>query len=161
MQTDIVAELLAQVVEPLQLEIDRIETAAAGKRTVLRVFIDGDGPSGSGPSLDDIAGATRAISKALDESPATGSAPYVLEVSSRGVSRPLTEPKHYRRNKGRLVAFKMTDETSFDGRIVAVDDAVVRVDVEGAEREVVYADVAKAVVQVELNRMPATSEEEE
>ena len=76
----------------------------AGKRRVVRIFLDGDGPQGRGPSLDEIADATRAISRELDDAPAMGSRPWTLEVSSRGVSRPLTEAKHYRRNTGRLIS---------------------------------------------------------
>ena len=83
---------IASLVEPLlavgRLELDRLEIVRAGKRSVLRLYLDGDGPEGRGPSLDEIADATRAISVALDESPAVGNAPYTLEVSSRGVSRP-------------------------------------------------------------------------
>ena len=70
MNSQAVADALAAVVGALGLEIDRVETAAAGKRSVLRIFLDGDGPEGRGPSLDDIAEATRAISAALDDSPA-------------------------------------------------------------------------------------------
>ena len=61
----------------------------AGKRRLLRVVVDGDGPDGRGPLLDDIAEASKALSAALDTSDAVGTAAYTLEVSSRGVSRPL------------------------------------------------------------------------
>lgn len=147
-----VERVLAPVVASAGLEIDRIETAAAGQRTVLRVYLDGDGPAGRGPTLDEIADATRAISAALDDSPATGSAPYVLEVSSRGVSRPLTDAKHFRRNTGRLVIVTTSDGQQVTGRIVQADADGVRLDAEGAEQTLPYGHIAKAVVQVELNR---------
>ncbi len=150
-----VLDALTPVVEALGLEVDRFETAAAGKRTVVKVFLDGEGADGRGPSLDEIAAATRAISVALDGNPAVGNGPYVLEVSSRGVGRPLTEPKHFRRNTGRLVAFKLTDGTKPVGRLIEVGAEGVHVDVEGHMREVPYADITKAVVQVELNKLPA------
>lgn len=151
--------LLTPAVAAQQLEIDRIEVLSAGRRKVVRVFLDGDGPDGRGPSLDDIAEATRAISTALDDSPITGSAPYTLEVSSRGVSRPLTEPKHYRRNQGRLVRLTGAD-LDLTGRIVAVADLAVTLDCDGSIRELALADIDKAVVQVELNRLPDSDEEE-
>lgn len=151
--------LLTPVVTSRGLEIDRIETAAAGRRTVLRIFLDGDGPEGRGPSLDEIADATRAISAALDESPVPGNGPYVLEVSSRGVGRPLSEPKHYRRNTGRLVEVTLTAGEGLTGRITDADADGVRLDIDGAERDVPYADVSAARVVVEMNRQLNENEE--
>lgn len=146
---------LAAVIEPILaehgLELDRLDVTPIGKRSVLRVTIDGDGPEGRGPLLDDIATASSAISEALDASPAVGSAPYTLEVSSRGVSKPLTEAKHFRRNRGRLVKLWLQGEETV-ARIRDVDDDAVTVEADGAERRVPLADIAKAVVQVELNR---------
>lgn len=152
--------LLTPVVTAQNLEIDRIEVMSAGRRKVVRVFLDGDGPKGSGPSLDEIAEATRAISATLDDSPITGQAPYTLEVSSRGVSRPLTEPKHYRRNRGRLVTLT-GGELDLTGRIVAVSDDEVTLDLDGETRAIGFAGIDKAVVQVELNRLPDEDEDEE
>jgi ribosome maturation factor RimP len=152
--------LLTPVVAAQNLEIDRIEVMSAGRRKLVRVFLDGDGPAGLGPSLDEIADATRAVSNALDDSTITGQAPYTLEVSSRGVGRPLTEPKHYRRNRGRLVAVT-GPELDLTGRIVAVTDDEVTLDLDGETRVVGFAGIDKAVVQVELNRLPDDDDEEE
>jgi ribosome maturation factor RimP len=149
--------LLGPVLAQHGLDLDAVEVLPAGKRRLLRVVVDGDGPEGKGPLLDDIAEATRAISVALDESPAVGSAPYTLEVSSRGVSRPLELPRHWRRNVGRLVAVTTTDGETFTGRVRATGEEVVTLDVEGTPREVALADVAKALVQVELNRPKDTA----
>jgi ribosome maturation factor RimP len=88
MNEQAITALVTPIVESLGLEVDRIELASAGSRSVLRINLDGDGADGRGPSLDDIARATRGISEALDTSTVTGNAAYVLEVSSRGVSRP-------------------------------------------------------------------------
>jgi ribosome maturation factor RimP len=147
-----IASVVTPVVEGLGLEVDRIETMRAGKRTLLRISLDGDGPQGRGPSLDEIAEATRAVSAALDASAASGNAPYTLEVSSRGVSRPLTEAKHYRRNIGRLVALTLAGGEKTTGRIVASSPDEVEIDIDGASRTVALSDISKAVVQVELNR---------
>ncbi len=131
----------------------------AGKRSVVRIFLDGDGPAGRGPSLDEIAGATRAISAMLDETDITRGRPYTLEVSSRGVSRPLTEPKHFRRNIGRLVEFALA-EGPVTGRVLASDSGAVVVDVDGTSRRIPLADVKRALVRVELNR-PVEGDTEE
>jgi ribosome maturation factor RimP len=160
MKTADLEGLLTPIVAALELEIDRIEVVSAGRRKVVRVFLDGDGPKGLGPSLDEIAEATRAISNALDDSPITGQAPYTLEVSSRGVGRPLTEPKHYRRNRGRLVAVT-GPELELTGRIVAVGDDEVTLDIDGTSRTLGLVGIDKAVVQVELNRLPDDEDEEE
>lgn len=151
MKEQAIAHVVGPVVEQHGLEIDRIEVASAGKRSVLRIYLDGDGPQGRGPSLDQIADATRAISAALDESPAVGAAPYTLEVSSRGVSRPLTEQRHFRRNVGRLVTITLADG-SVTGRIEAADADGVDLDVDGTPRRVALADVTRAVVQAELRK---------
>lgn len=152
MKENAIASVVTPVVEGLGLEVDRIETMRAGKRTLLRISLDGDGPQGRGPSLGEIAEATRAVSAALDASAASGNAPYTLEVSSRGVSRPLTEAKHYRRNIGRLVALTLAGGEKTTGRIVASSPDEVEIDIDGASRTVALSDISKAVVQVELNR---------
>ena len=74
--------LLGPVLAQHGLDLDAVEVLPAGKRRLLRVVVDGDGPEGKGPLLDDIAEATRAISAALDESPAVGSAPCPPELLS-------------------------------------------------------------------------------
>src|SRR5665647_3988133 len=95
--------LLEPVLADRGLELDDLVVVGAGSRSVLRISVDGDGPKGRGPLLDEVADATRAVSDALDESALTGTQSYVLEVSSRGVGAPLTKPVHWRRNTGRLV----------------------------------------------------------
>lgn len=160
MKEQAIAALVEPVVAQHGLEVDRIEIASAGKRSVLRVYLDGDGPDGHGPSLDEIADATRALSAALDESDATGQAPYTLEVSSRGVSRPLAAPQHYRRNVGRLVALTLADGRA-TGRIAAADANGIELDIDGATRRVEFADISKAVVQAELRKdSPADADDD-
>jgi len=151
--------LLTPVVAAQSLEIDRIEILPAGRRRVVRVFLDGDGPGGLGPSLDEIADATRAISAALDESTIPGQAPYTLEVSSRGVGRPLTQAKHFRRNRGRLVAVS-GEGLDLTGRILEVDEDELVLDVDGSRRSLPLAGIGQAVVQIELNRLPDSDDEE-
>ena len=152
-----IAGLLTPILAQHGLDLDAVEVVPAGKRRLLRIVVDGDGPEGRGPLLDDIAEATKALSVALDESEAVGASPYTLEVSSRGVSRPLELPRHWRRNVGRLVSVTTTAGESFTGRIAAAGDEVVQLDVEGTTREVAQADVTRALVQVELNR-PASAD---
>lgn len=151
MNTADIESLVAPVAAAHSLELDRLEVMMAGKRAVVRIFLDGDGPAGRGPSLDEIAEATRSISAALDAADVTRGRPYTLEVSSRGVSRPLTEARHFRRNTGRLVEFAL-GESRLTGRILGADETGVDVDVDGTTRRIPLSEVTRALVQVELNR---------
>jgi ribosome maturation factor RimP len=152
MNHDRIVEVVEPVLQQFALDLDAVEIKPAGKRSVVRVVVDGDGPDGSGPSLDDIAEATKAVSAALDSSDATGAGSYTLEVTSRGVSRPLTLPRHWRRNIGRLVAVTLVDGASVTGRITGSDDEAVTLDVDGDLRQIAYRQISKALIQVELNR---------
>jgi ribosome maturation factor RimP len=151
---------LHDVVEPVlgshALELEDISTAHAGSRTVVRITVDGDGPDGHGPTLDEVASASSAISVALDESNVMGEKAYVLEIGTRGVDAPLTKPAHWRRNIGRLVKVRVGDGEPALDRIVSADE-------EGAVLEslgrVLYTDVRKAVVQVEMRDAVAATDE--
>ena len=104
---------LADPLRALGLDIEAVEITPAGNRRVLRIAVDKDG----GVTLDDVAEATRAVDVVLEESDVMGKQPYTLEVTSRGVDRPLTLPRHWRRNAGHLVKITFADETSVTGRI--------------------------------------------
>ena len=99
-----------------------------------------------------IAEVSNAISAALDDLPDVENSPFVLEVTSPGVDRPLTEPRHWRRAVDRLVAIDLTDGAFVSGRITSSDGACVTVEVSGQSQDVAYTDIAKAVVQVEFDR---------
>ena len=151
----------AELVDPLSalgFDVEAVEVTPAGKRRVLRVAVDKDG----GVTLDDVADATREVSRVLDESDVMGELPYTLEVTSRGVDRPLTLPRHWRRNADRLAKVTLADGTTVTGRIGPSTDDAVTLDVDGATRDVPYDAVAKALVQVEFNRRtPSTTENED
>ena len=148
---------LAGPLGALGLDVEAVELTPAGKRRVLRVAVDKDG----GVTLDDVADATREVGRVLDDSDVMGEQPYTLEVTSRGVDRPLTLPRHWRRNADRLVKVTLADGATLVGRITRSDDEAVTLDVDGRAREVAYADVAKALVQVEFNRRPDPGEPDE
>jgi len=132
----------------LGLDLEALVVTPAGNRRVLRVAVDADG----GVTLDMIAAATSVVSETLDGSDVMGERPYTLEVTSRGVDSPLSLPRHWRRNTDRLVKVTLAEGDEVTGRILAAADMTATLDVDGAEREVAYADVAKALVQVEFNR---------
>ena len=143
-----IADALRDQLSALGLDLEAVELTPAGKRRVLRVAVDQDG----GVSLDDIADATRAVSGVLDDTDLMGETAYTLEVTSRGVDRPLTEPRHWRRNRDRLVKVSLLDGTQLTGRVTDSDDAGATLDVAGSPRRLAYDEVGKALVQVEFNR---------
>src|SRR6202012_3217982 len=112
---------LAGLIEPALaaagMDLESVRMTIAGQRRLARRVVD----SHQGVSLDEAADVSREISAVLDASNALGDVPYTLEVSSPGVDRPLTEPRHWRRARGRLVRVKVTGEGSVEGRLLAAD----------------------------------------
>jgi ribosome maturation factor RimP len=152
---DRIEETLTRPLADRGLDVEAVEVTPAGKRRVLRVAVDKDG----GVTLDDVADATRAISEVLDDSDVMGEMPYTLEVTSRGVDRPLTLPRHWRRNADRLVKVTLVEGDTLTGRITTCDETSVTLDIDGTPRDLSYADVAKALVQIEFNRKSDKSED--
>ncbi|MEU1729096.1 ribosome maturation factor RimP [Actinomadura sp. ATCC 39365] len=146
---DHLMKLLEPVVGAEGLDLEDVTVTQAGKRRLLRVIVDRDG----GVSLDDIADVSQAVSTALDEDDVMGQAAYTLEVSSPGVDRPLTEPRHWRRAAKRLVKAEMRDGTVVEGRILAADESGVDLDVAGSARRLDYQDLTRGRVQVEFRRI--------
>lgn len=145
-QADTVRDEVAGSLAALGLDLEAVELGRSGSKRHLRIAVDADG----GVSLDLLTEATRVVSAALDEGTAMGEQPYTLEVTSRGLDRPLTEPRHWRRNVGRLVAVTLHDGPAVAGRVVASDETGVELAVKGQQRRLDYADVARALVTPEL-----------
>jgi len=141
-------ETLDSPLRELGLDLEAVELSSAGRRRVLRIAVDKDG----GVDLDDIADATRQVSRVLDDDDVMGEQAYTLEVSSRGTDRPLTAPRHWRRNRTRLVKVTLADGDKLEGRITDAGEESATLDVKGQPREVSYADVAKALIQIEFKR---------
>lgn len=145
---DRVHQLLEPVVHGAGLDLEELTLAQAGRRRVLRIFVERDG----GISLDDVAEVTRAVSKALDATSVMGENEYVLEVGSPGVDRPLTLPRHWRRALGRLVAVRTVGGGELTGRVREAGEENAVLDADGAQHLVVFTEVAVARVQVEFGR---------
>jgi len=147
-----VADGLRGPLEALGVDLEDVEIQRAGRRHVLTVVIDRDG----GVDLDLVAEVSRTVSETLDE---TGlgdeiAGAYVLEVTSPGVDRPLTEPRHWRRAIGRLVDVSLTDVTRVTGRVREQGgDGTVVVETDDSEVVIDPAAVSRAVVQVEFTRV--------
>jgi ribosome maturation factor RimP len=170
---------LRAVIEPVVTaagyDLEDLTVSRAGRRHVVRVVVDGDG----GMSLDAVAEVSRAVSKSLDEAEEAGgdlvAGEYQLEVSSRGVDRPLTLPRHWRRNVGRMVKVTVKGpgglpgqrgpepgigDRQVIGRVVAADDERVVFDLNGQPAEWGYPDLGPGRVQVEFNRLDEVADED-
>lgn len=145
---DSLLALLGPVVGEHGLDLEDVVVTPAGKRRLLRVVVDRDG----GLGLDTVAEVSSAVSRALDDSDVMGGAPYVLEVTSPGVDRPLTERRHWRRNLTRLVKVSTVEGTGLEGRLTEVDDDGIGVDADGGVTRLGWERVATGRVQVEFNR---------
>jgi ribosome maturation factor RimP len=175
---DVLGNLRGTVDDPgplgeLGLVVEDVAVTPAGKRRLVRIWLDRDLGSLDPEddfsvivplSLDEVADATRVIGAGLDASDALGEAPYVLEVGSAGVDRPLTEPRHFRRNVSRLVEVSRTtgaleagDPGMVTGRLLAAGPTEVTLLVAATKKEpearvrIPYADMTRAQVQVEFS----------
>lgn len=154
-------ELVAPEVAATGYDLEDLTVTAAGRRSVVRVVVDKDG----GVTLDDIADVSRTVSDVLDRldetAPEVLAATYVLEVSSPGVDRPLTEPRHWRRNVKRLVVATLREGDPVTGRVLSADEDTVTLDVDGSAQRLAYADLVRGSVQVEFGRRTEDEEEDE
>jgi ribosome maturation factor RimP len=154
-------EVIEPVVTAAGYDLDGLGLSRAGRRHLVRLTVDADG----GVNLDAVADVSRLVSAALDAAEEQGeelfAGEYELQVSSPGADRPLTLPRHWRRNTDRLVKVTTTDGETITGRIVGSDDTAATLDVDGTRSEVAYDEVTKALVQVEFNRKTKTDDDED
>lgn len=145
--------VLEPIVTAAGFDLERLDVRAAGRRHCVTLVVDSD----HGVGLDDIAAVSRAASAELDRHEHLIGGSYTLEVTSPGVDRPLTGQRHWRRAHLRQVAVRTRDGESFTGRVGPAGAEAVTLLVDGALRELRYADVEHAGVQVEF-RPPPESE---
>jgi ribosome maturation factor RimP len=143
-----VRAVIEPVIAAAGFDLEDVTLSRAGRRHVVRVLVDADG----GVTLDDVAEVSRDISAALDAAEEAGdevvAGEYQLEVGSPGVDRPLTLPRHWRRNVGRLVTVG-----GRTGRVLAADDVGIVLDVDGTSHELPYAELGPGKVQIEFKRL--------
>lgn len=144
---DRVSILLTPVLAAAGFDLEGVEITRAGARSVLRILVDRDG----GVDLDGVAQASRTAVQVLDAADPIAGA-YVLEVSSPGVDRPLTAPRHWRRAVGRLVGATVTGGARVEGRVLAADDVGADLETPTGPARLDFADVRGAQVRVEFDR---------
>ncbi|ART21059.1 ribosome maturation factor RimP [Corynebacterium striatum] len=157
-------ELLQPLLEPRGLDVEDVKTTKAGKKSQVIIRIDGD----QRPSSDVLEEVSNQISEFFDAKEESGElnfgAGYTLEVSTPGVDLPLTAPRHWRRNRGRLVAFELTPGKSEVARIGALsDDASSVALITTVKKDVHFRierleNIARAVVEIEFAK-PSAAEQ--
>ena len=149
-------ELLGSVIVPAGLDLEDVTVSRVGRRNVVRVVVDADG----GVDLDSVAAVSQVIAERLDDDTATrlvGDGPYVLEVTSPGVDRPLDDLRHWRRAVGRLVQVTVDGE-EITARVTRTTEDAVGLDVAGSERLVPWEHIGRGHVQVEFHRSDDSQE---
>jgi ribosome maturation factor RimP len=137
-------ELVDPIVNSAGLVLEEVQVQTPGKHRFVTIIVDSE----TGLNLDQVTDASRLIGEALDTANFMGETPYNLEVTSPGVDRPLTAPRHWRKNIDRLVKVTKIDGEVFKARILAVDEDNVTLD----NGQINYADIKRAIIEVEFNR---------
>jgi ribosome maturation factor RimP len=139
-----VLAVITPAIESLGFYIEDITITSAGKRSMLTVIVDGD----THLSLDQVTVATKAISEIVENLPTLGNNPFTLEVTSPGLDRPLTKPRHWRKNQDRLIKIVLTDGKEIKGRIKDSTETSVTVD----DQTINFADIKRATLEVEFKK---------
>lgn len=142
--------LVADAVARAGFELEQVHVQQAGRNQVVKVVVDSD----KGIGLDEVADVSRAVSSALDAQDDVLRGAYTLEVTSPGLDRPLTKPRHWRRARLRKVAIR-TAEDKYLARVGDADDDGVELLVDGQLRRVGYAEIEHAVIEVEFKEPPS------
>ena len=102
-----IVNAVSLLIEPLLpefgMELVDVEFKHESGRWILRVFIDKQG----GVTIDDCAGISRELGDLIEAANIIGF-PYVLEVSSPGLNRPLIKEDDFIRSIGKMVQLKMS-----------------------------------------------------
>ena len=150
--TDQIAQLVTPAVEAQGFFLEEVLLVSPGKHRIITCIVDGD----TSLNMDQVTAVSRAISELLDEAPFMGEAAFTLEVTSPGVDRPLTKPRHFAKNVERLLKVTRTDGEVVTGRITANTDADVTLLVtekkESKETVIAFGDIKRATVEIEFNR---------
>ena len=137
-----ISAVITPALASLGFYLEDLNITSAGRRSLLTVIVDADRHL----SLDEVTVATKAISEIVENIPALGSTPFTLEVTSPGIDRPLTKPRHWRKNIDRLVKVITIDGSQILGRIKSASEDSATVD----EQNIKYLNIKRATLEVEF-----------
>ena len=142
---DEISAVITPALTSLGFYLEDLNITSAGKRSLLTVIVDADRHL----SLDEVTVATKAISEIVENIPALGSTPFTLEVTSPGIDRPLTKPRHWRKNINRLVKIVLLDGSQITGRIKHAGESAATID----ESVINYLDIKRANLEIEFKQV--------
>ena len=149
---DQVSELITPALQQAGYFLEDVNIVSPGQHRIVTVIVDGE----SALNLDQVTVASKLVSELMDEAPFMGETPFTLEVTSPGIDRPLTLPRHFAKNVTRLLKVTKSDGTVITGRIRSNTNADVTLEVvekkETKEVAVALTDIKRAVVEIEFNR---------
>jgi len=138
------AQLFEPVIESMGYELVGVEYNGGSGHGTLRVYIDRE----QGVSVDDCAAISHQVSGILDVEEPIQQA-YDLEISSPGIDRPLFKLADFERFAGQVAKIRLAagleGRRNFRGRLAGVVDASrIRIEVDGEDFDLPYADIARA-----------------
>ena len=140
-----ISAVITPALSDLGFYLEDITITSAGRRSMLTVIVDGD----THLSLDQVTVATKAISEIVENIQSLGQAPFTLEVTSPGLDRPLTKPRHWRKNIDRLVKIVLSDGKEIKGRVKDATEISATVD----EQVVKFSDIKRATLEIEFKQV--------
>jgi ribosome maturation factor RimP len=140
-----ISDAVTPALSALGFYLEDITITSAGRRSMLTIIVDGD----THLSLDQVTSATKAIGEIVESIQSLGETPFTLEVTSPGLDRPLTKPRHWRKNIDRLVKIVLLDGKEIKGRIKAANEVSATVD----ESEIKFSDIKRASLEVEFKQV--------
>jgi len=156
--TQSITDLISPAVTEAGFFLEEVLIASPGSHRIVTCVVDGPTPL----NLDQVTVASRVISELLDTAEFMGETPFTLEVTSPGVDRPLTQPRHWTKNLSRLIKVTLSDGAVITGRLTEFDEVNAKLveNIKGRIKEhtVAFADIKRAVVEIEFNRKDAIDE---
>jgi ribosome maturation factor RimP len=156
--TQSITDLISPAVTEAGFFLEEVQIAYPGSHRIVTCVVDGQSPL----NLDQVTVASRLISELLDAAEFMGETPFTLEVTSPGVDRPLTQPRHWTKNLTRLIKVTLSDGTITTGRLTEFNDANATLveNIKGRLKEhtVAFVDIKRAVVEIEFNRKDVIDE---
>lgn len=149
---DQIFEHIAPALQKAGYFLEDVNLVSPGKHRIVTVIVDG----AQSLNLDEVTVASKLVSELLDQASFMGDAPFTLEVTSPGIDRPLTLPRHFTKNIDRLVKVTKIDGTSFTGRILSNTESEITLSVtekkETKEVTISLTEIKRAQVEIEFNR---------
>jgi ribosome maturation factor RimP len=137
-----ISAAIRPIIEASGNYLEELTITSAGKVKILTVIVDSD----SHLNLDQITAVTKEISEIIEALEELGDSAFTLEVTSPGIDRPLTKPRHWRKNFDRLVKITMISGQDIQGRIGEATETTVFV----GDQKVSFEDIKRAVLEIEF-----------